>query len=1655
MRKNLLLLVSMLAMSAWTGVMAQDASDAEYLAALEAITDGAVYHIKTDVEGTDYYVTYAGTLTSNKDDAGYFVITKTEGGYFGTGFRISSETERFTNPTLVSNVANLQPGNFAHSTNDRADWERQILYQNEEGKYAIRSCNCADGTESWNDAARTHWTYYMVGDVVTPCYSYEKAYIWEFELMFDADGAQKQQDAYNVIQTWIPTIQRAKGLVKDGAYYSSNAKDPNEGSYAALLDDVYTTFFHSSYHSGQYDPQADHYLQAELSEPTQNFRFYYKKRSHNNNNRPTTIVISASNDGENFVEVQSIKSGLPTDESVIDYISNIIDLGAAYKYVRFTITETNNGQKNGDHVFFTFSEFYILPEIAALDEAISIFQERKTVYQLDADHVNEVDATLRAALNTVNVTYELYEDDGVTLVKSTAIVQEAGSDLNIPADFMNLKYYDYEINGTIGNEDCAITIIRSYKPGLVLSFSDLSNEKSYYIHCDRGSFLAAYLTEGVTSEGYYMISNALDAAADKEPSKFAIIDFDGAYYLYSVDYDKFVTSSGALKDNFFGEKDGSECGIIMEEKAEPYFLWRFNKDASFINTNSNPPLGYVINSYSTPDPGNQYFMIEADDFDPTTALETLENYFYPSYTVNYIVKDEQGNDLWESGPMPTSEGATITTLPDDYHRPFYTYDELNLTITELETDAVFTATWTGPFKISEDYFSAHWYDLAMRGTWYVTTEAIDGDGAYQTQNANTLGLVEDSYQWAFIGNGYDGFKIVNKLEGNGMSLGWTDANQVDKGIPTVMDDNSGYHIWNIVPSTNTTVPAGSFCLNVPGTTLYINQYGGVGGSVKFWNSANNLGDSGSAFTVFDVPTNFASYVVSDIAPALEAKGYFTFTDDAKADIGYDESMKTDCSYEDYKDMKENLEYAMYDLGNFILPETGFYILKNKYYSTYMGIDPSDSNMYGNYNHAKECKHIVKLTKIDDGVYTIGLMGKFAPNVVEQSQPVKGKGEEEAGEYTLVIPVVGYGVFQADPSVEMSCLHCRAAGDLVGWEPNSPASQWEVIDAASVELSIGSEGYDTAFLPFDVKKANDETPDPIGVWTFDDNTTNGEGEATLTASEGVTFENGQATVPAADNLQMATNLETTVLPNYTVMMDVKISADFESDESLSNFTALIQNTLDQSKDASIFAKFDKNTKKRGIGLGSYGGEIALDTWYRIVVVNEDNIPSIYVDGLKVIEFGNANANNWQLTTGAIFFQDNDGEENDVVCDELRFWDVPLSASQVAELGTYGGGAAIAIKVPEAAGTWTFDDADNLLAGTGTATLESATHTKGTVTIADIASTGIVTTEGPANGNGAVTVPVGASFVMTPAETGLTSYTLMMDIKSDDTSSYSVLYTNKENNEADGSFFIKDGAVGLNTGGLGYHGTINQGQWHRVVFVVDNLYAKVFIDGARVGESTQQVAQHWTLNGRALFFADDDVDEKVISTSEIRFWNEALSVPQVEKLGTAGFNPADEEEEDGIKVYTGKVKDSYIVMTELTGGIPAKTGVVLKGKPGTYKFDLTEDLVPVTDNDLKGTLEPIQAEGLYLLNKPAGDYASFIKATSGMIAAGKAYLDVQESTIARYPCLFDDDDPDAIKGVDNAMPNVASEDNFIYNIVGQRLNKMQKGVNIMNGKKVMVK
>ena len=83
-------------------------------------------------------------------------------------------------------------------------------------------------------------------------------------------------------------------------------------------------------------------------------------------------------------------------------------------------------------------------------------------------------------------------------------------------------------------------------------------------------------------------------------------------------------------------------------------------------------------------------------------------------------------------------------------------------------------------------------------------------------------------------------------------------------------------------------------------------------------------------------------------------------------------------------------------------------------------------------------------------------------------------------------------------------------------------------------------------------------------------------------------------------------------------------------------------------------------------------------------------------------------------------------------------------------------------------------------------------------------------------------------------------------------------------------------------------------------------------------------------------------------------------------------------------------------------------------------------------------------MYVLAKE-GETVGFYKA-EGTIPAGKAYY---QSTSGVKAFFFEDDDATGIKDLNDSN----DLNDVIYNLAGQRVQKMQKGINIVNGKKIL--
>ncbi len=609
------------------------------------------------------------------------------------------------------------------------------------------------------------------------------------------------------------------------------------------------------------------------------------------------------------------------------------------------------------------------------------------------------------------------------------------------------------------------------------------------------------------------------------------------------------------------------------------------------------------------------------------------------------------------------------------------------------------------------------------------------------------------------------------------------------------------------------------------------------------------------------------------------------------------------------------------------------------------------------------------------------------------------------------------------------------------------------------VTIGSTGYATYCSSNPLYLYDLVVPEPIGCWTFDDpsNLLAGTGAATLTATKhaknnvtqttladanitavtGPDASNGAVNVPIGSSLLMAANNGATSISSYSIMYDICV-------EDGTGYISLLQSSLTNSHDGSLFIK--DNTIGRNTENPSYGyhGTIKNGVWYRIVFVAEPNKASIYVNGELLVSksvTANAYTNWWLLTTGALFFADESGEEKAIKTSELRFWDVALDEGQVAKLGSISGDAP---KFPEALGVWTFEDATDPYAGTGTATLAGWGN-------------------GVTFASGVATVPVGAGIELnTNLTTTPTAYTLMQDVKFATVSGYISLFQNDVNNGKDGSIFILNGQVGLNSAGLGYKGTINADTWYRIVTVIDNSYCTLYVDGVQVGKSAAQDVNAWAMRDsrKLILFIDNDGEEKEVQLAEARFWDKALTATQVAQLATVGTIIDNGETGSGEPpvAYTGKIVSGGLSLTELSGGIPANTAVVLKGTPNTaYRFFVMPTGLPAaTDNDLRGSDGTVTGDGstIFALSSKANGVGFYPVGSGVTIPAGKAYLvynNTGENHVKGFTFVFDDDDATGISLTEDGRSQM--EDGAIYNLAGQRVSKMQKGINIVNGKKVL--
>ena len=156
--------------------------------------------------------------------------------------------------------------------------------------------------------------------------------------------------------------------------------------------------------------------------------------------------------------------------------------------------------------------------------------------------------------------------------------------------------------------------------------------------------------------------------------------------------------------------------------------------------------------------------------------------------------------------------------------------------------------------------------------------------------------------------------------------------------------------------------------------------------------------------------------------------------------------------------------------------------------------------------------------------------------------------------------------------------------------------------------------------------------------------------------------------------------------------------------------------------------------------------------------------------------------------------------------------------------------------------------------------------------------------------------------------------------------------------------------------------------------------------------------------------------------------------------------------GLKAYKATISGENITFTKVTT-VPAGEGVLIKADAGNYNIPVTTGVAAWAADDnafVRGTGAAVASQDgsvyNYVLSKH-NDEVGFYPASGKTVGSDKAYISTTIDA-ARLTIAFDDE----TTGISSALMN-SEKVNGVYNLNGQRVNKAQKGLYIINGKKVI--
>lgn len=240
----------------------------------------------------------------------------------------------------------------------------------------------------------------------------------------------------------------------------------------------------------------------------------------------------------------------------------------------------------------------------------------------------------------------------------------------------------------------------------------------------------------------------------------------------------------------------------------------------------------------------------------------------------------------------------------------------------------------------------------------------------------------------------------------------------------------------------------------------------------------------------------------------------------------------------------------------------------------------------------------------------------------------------------------------------------------------------------------------------------------------------------------------------------------------------------------------------------------------------------------------------------------------------------------------------------------------------------------------------------------------------------------------------------------------------------------------------------------LFTVENGYLKNEATGRYVGiYDSQDWRCYTTCTGNSNIADQTFSFYKKVSAKE-----ESISVSGAGYRTYCSENALDFSAVEGLTAYKATITDNKVSFIEVEQ-VPAGQGVLLKGAADTYEVPVIASAAELEDNKFIGvteetTIDTDPANGIFVLMNPEGGQGvGFYKTTGSTFTLGAhtAYLPALGANARSFIGFDFDNTTTAIEGV----ATVENRDGEVYNLQGQRVVKAQKGLYIVNGKKMVIK